>query len=432
MYNKFYIKKNLVSILLFSALVLFSCASPPYNAERVRRIPEDFFGIASFRTDLNSRDFELLDELGVVWQRRTCRWGSLERERGVWDFSSWDAYVSDSRAAGKKNLAILAYDTAWLHGENGTSGKINSEELPLFINYVEQVVTRYRGQIEAYEIWNEPNWISWKGSKKEFIELTLAAAKKIREIDPQAKILAGAFWRVPASYIRQLFSSGVMDYVDAVSFHPYAVNPSGSVKLFDNLAKILDEFSYRGEIWVTEVGYPTSGWYPTTVKEKDFPGVIIKTLAGLAIRDIKVLLWYELKDAYNRGEAPSKTDSEYYFGISYLDHTKKNGFNAWALCGQNLAGTYYRPDWPAREGLPDRTVSLCFEGREKNVLILWNESGGEVRARANLPGTNPVIYDISTGLGRIMDRNEEILITKEPVFITWSGNAWSRPLVEKL
>jgi hypothetical protein len=206
-----------------------------------------------------------------------------------------------------------------------------------------------------------------------------------------------------------------MDYVDAISFHPYAVNPGGAVKLYDKLAKILEEFDYKGEVWITEAGYPTGGWYPAMVREENFPRDIVKTLAGLAARNVRVLIWYEFKDSYNRGEAPSRWNSESFFGISYMDHTRKNGFEAWSLCSRHLAGAEYRPDWPERRGLPNRTVSLCFHGSGgENTLMLWNEWGGAVKARIVLPGTGQTLHDLSTGHGRSLAAETEHVISVCP------------------
>ena len=419
------------SVLLILFFVLCSCATPPFSRTADRTVPDDFFGISPYQRDLEKEDFQMLDEIGAVWLRRTCRWSSLEAKQGVWDFSSWDLYVRDSKADGKKILAILGYDAPWIYAEPVSGRKITAETLPYYINYVEQVVTRYKGQIDAYEIWNEPNWNSWYGTREEFYALTIAAAKKIREIDPQAKIVAGSFWRVPDSFVRGLFNSGAMEYADAISFHPYALNPAGTVNLFDKLEKILAKYNYGGEVWVTEVGYPTGGWYPTAVKEKNFPRAIIKTLAGLAVRNVRAVIWYEFKDGFNLGQAPSKMESESFFGIATLDRIRKNGYWAWALCARNLAGTTYRSDWPLRENLPDRTVSLCFTGQNnKNVLIIWNENGGNIKISLDLQGDSLAIYDISTGQGRPLMQNEEIVISEDPVFITWYGN--QTPLAVKL
>ncbi|MDR1931074.1 MAG: hypothetical protein LBQ44_10680 [Treponema sp.] len=408
--------------VLPAILVFLSCATPPYSVNTARTVPEDFFGASPYkRGGVGPEDFELLDRQGVIWMRRDCSWNILEPEPGKWDFSSWDVYVDDSKAAGKKLIAILAYDAPWLNSEKS----IAPEDLPHYLNYVEKVVTRYKGRIDAYEIWNEPNINRfWKRSDKDFFTLSGAAAQLIRRIDPGARILAGSLVRAPSGYARRLFKSGAMDYADALSFHPYAMNPGGSVRLYDKLAKLTAEFDFPGELWITEVGYPTGGWYPSMVLEKNFPRDIVKTLAGFAAREVRVLSWFEFKEDYNKGEAPSRLNSEYYFGLLHYDRSPKNGFEAYGLCARHLAGTEYRPDWPLRRNLPGRTVALGFKGPGgENTLIIWNEWGGAVPALLTLPGGEQCRWDISSGEGRPLGAVTEISIGKTPLFFTWKGDA---------
>ena len=408
--------------LIFFAFV--SCATPPFHTETPRKIPEDFFGIAPYRGYLFPEDYSLMDELGVVWQRRTCRWSALESERGEWFFADWDAYVQNSKNAGKKILAILAYNTPWLYEEEDAPRRISARELPLYLNFVETVARRYRGKIDAYEIWNEPNMAQWRGSDEEFITMTRMAIHRIRSVDPDVRILAGSFLRVPRGLIRKMARAGVFDEADGISFHPYALGPKGSVELCDSLMKILAEEGFAGEIWVTEIGYPTRGWYPTRVSEKKFPSHIIKTLSAMAARNVRGLLWFELFDARNPGEYTSTWNSEDFFGIAYPNLTSKAGYYAFALCGRNLAGKEFRPELPLRKDVPQKTVSLCFSGQGgENVLVLWNERGVSYPARITLPGRDQRLYDIHSGDYHGIAEETEITITKTPLFFTWNGTA---------
>ena len=220
--------------------------------------------------------------------------------------------------------------------------------------------------------------------------------------------------------------AGVFEEAGGLSFHPYALSPKGAVELCDSLAKILAEENSNGEIWITEIGYPTKGWFPTRVQEKNFPSHIVKTLSALAARNVKVLFWYELYDSKNPGEYTFTLNSESFFGIAYPNNTIKTGYNAFALCGRNLAGKEYRPELPLRKDLPKRTVSLCFMGQEAgNVLILWNESGKSYHAKITLPGRDQRVYDIGSGEYTALKEDAEIIVTQTPIFITWTGPALS-------
>src|ERR1700728_1141907 len=87
-------------------------------------------------------------------------------------------------------------------------------------NYVTALVTRYKGRIQYYELWNEPeNWFS--GTVAEMVELTNAEHDIIRSIDPAAKILSPSAVSYGSAYIDSYFTAGGTTDVDTVSMHLY-------------------------------------------------------------------------------------------------------------------------------------------------------------------------------------------------------------------
>jgi hypothetical protein len=419
-------------LFLLFLLLLSSCAAVSFSVPEARGIPEDYFGIIPDHGEgPPDKEYAFLDELGAVWLRKTFYWTGFEPEMGLWDYSDYDEFVETGKAAGKKILAILAYDTSWIHKGKRRRRYITPRQLPYYLRYVEEVVSRYKGQIDAYEIWNEPNWLFWRGKREDFFTLTRAAALKIRETDPGAKIVAGSFNRVPRGFIRDMFQSGALKEADVISFHPYDISPRGSVRLYDQFKRFLAAQGYTGDIWVTETGYPTGGWYPTRVREARFPAYIVKTLAGLAVRGARITFWYELCDTYNRYEFRSPLDSELYFGLAYPDYTPKKGAAAYALCGRYLAGTEYRPEFPQRDGVPPAVESLYFRGKDNaNTLVVWNERHTPVRLGFVLPGTGQRLHDIVSGAGQDIGEQTELAVVGTPRIITWtSGENGGPPVI---
>jgi hypothetical protein len=415
-------QKLLFHTALWYAALAFSCTTSTFSTGETRRIPEDYFGIAPYNgQQLDERDYAIMDDLGVVWMRRTFRWSVMEPAPGTWNFADYDAYVAGAKKAGKKVLAILAYETPWLY-ENGREDYIGPDKLPRYLAFVEQVVRRYQGQIDAYEIWNEPNGIFWKGPREDFFTLTRAAAAKIREVDPSAAIVGGALWRVPRSFIQGLFTSGAMENVDVISCHPYALSPRRAIQVYDRFARLVTELGFSGDIWVTEVGYPTRGWYPTKVSPNNYPAHIVKTLAGLAVRGSRISFWYELFDRYNPGQEISKLNSENYFGIAYPDYSYKKGAEAYALCGRYLAGKTYRPELPERNSLPSSVECLYFQGDDnQHTLILWKERGRR-RVTVSLPGTERRLHDIASGGAEDIPEELTLVIDRTPRVFTWTAS----------
>jgi hypothetical protein len=419
--------QNQVNVVIFKKFFLYlsvififiSCASTPLPPPVPVTIPQDFFGMVHAGNTETPEEYALLDEMGVEWILYTFYWHRMEREKGIFDFSHYDSYVDKGREAGKKIVAVLAYDAPWLYPDGERRRYIAPENIPLFLNFVEKTVDHFRGRVDAWEIWNEPNFMFWKGSDKEFFELAKLTALKIRETDLQANILGGAFWRVPKGFIRAMFKAGALENVDGLAFHPYALNPRGAVKLYDKFTSVLSEFNYSGPLWITEAGYPTGGWYPTSVSEDEQPAYVVKTITGIAAKGARALLWYQLFDSYNRGQSLEPRNSEAYFGLVYPDYSRKKGAYAYTLCARYLAGKDYRPDLIEKNGIPKSLIVFYFAGRDgNNTLVLWNDKSSTVKIHISL-GNPGLLHDVSTGENAAIPGETALDIGAMPVIITW-------------
>jgi hypothetical protein len=165
------------------------------------------------------------------------------------------------------------------------------------------------------------------------------------------------------------------------------------------------------------------------VSEKEFPGHVVKTLAGLAARGARLVNWYELYDSYNRGKEVSRLNSESFFGLAYPDYSRKAAFAAFALCSRYIAGMDYRPDLLSREGLPASTTALFFHGANgENTLILWENRKRTVQLA--LPGTGHQLHNITSGGSQPLPETTELSLDSAPRIITWTdGEAFQPPII---
>jgi len=422
--------------LLFSVLLslfAFSCSSTPLPKGGSINIPEDFFGIVHAGHTKSIEEYRLLDEMGVEWILATFYWSDIEKQKGVFNFSAYDDYVDAAGKNNKKIIAVLGYATDWLYPEGEYRRYISSENIPSFLRFVEGTVRHYSGRVNVWSIWNEPNFMFWDGSDRDFFELSARTAQKIRETDPDAYILGGAFWRTPVGFIKNMHKAGAMENIDALAFHPYAVNPSGSMKLYDKFLKTLSEINFHGPVWITEVGYPTRGWYPTKVSLEKQPSYVIKTITGAAVRGARVLFWYELFDTHTKEDVPFFTmNSEKFFGLVYPDYSRKNGSWAYELCARFLPGSRYVPDLPRKENIPSNIVSFCFTGGKSgaNTLLVWNDKNRSQKVNFHLSAP-AMLHDISTGKNHNLPQEAVLDVGKEPLFITWHGDDVPRLYISK-
>jgi hypothetical protein len=379
---------------------------------------------------VSAEEYRLLDEMGVTWILRTFNWDRIENQEGIFDFSVYDEYVDAAKQNNKKVLAVLGYEAPWLYPEGKSKKYISPENIPHYLRFVEETVRHFEGRVDVWEIWNEPNISFWKGTAKEFYELTRLTAIKIRETNPDAYILGGVFWRSPESFIKRMHKAGAMENLDGLAFHPYAVNPVGAMRIHDKFLKVLTKINYSGPVWITEIGYPTGGWYPSKTSPEELPSYVIKTITGAAARGTRTLLWYCFFDTYNEHEVPpnARMDSEEFFGLVYRNYQRKDGAWAYELCARYLPGSRYTPELPLREGIPDSIVSFCFLNGTSgdNTLILWNDKSRVRKVLLRLDA-QALLHDISTGISRPLTPGAVLDIGKQPLVITWQGT--TRPLL---
>ena len=416
-------KLKYLSILPAVLLFFSSCASSKLVYPENTIIPEDFAGIVHAGRSETEEEFVYLDHLGVKWILHTFNWSSIEPEQGEWDFLYYDDLVDRNKTAGMKIIGLLAYDNWWIHDSSDAPRYIPSHRMPDFLNYARETVEHFRGRVDAWCIWNEPNSQFWRGTDEGFIELARLTADAVREVDSEVILLGGGFNRnilgLPEKFIRDLFESGAMEKTDGIAFHPYELNPYRTALLYEKFKSIVDDYGFGDKIWITEVGYPTGGWYPTRVQEKRFPEYVIKTWVLLAAGGAQKILWYQLFDPISR----SIGDSEDFFGLvrSREDYTSK-GAEAFRLCSVFLSGTNCYAIEPGADSLPRAMRSFWFRGSGRGVLVIWNDNLGQVRISLRLSGTDLVLHDPVTGAESQIQADTVVGVGRMPVFITWDGS----------
>src|SRR5215831_10166532 len=124
-------------------------------------------------------------------------WANLEPAKGQWRFENLDRYLSLAAQHGTGLLMTLGGTPSWASARP----QLKSNYYPGFTaepakiedwrDYVRTVVSRYRGRIQAYEIWNEPNWTDyWSGSMDQMLMLTREASQIVRDVDPIALVVS--------------------------------------------------------------------------------------------------------------------------------------------------------------------------------------------------------------------------------------------------
>ena len=111
---------------------------------------------------------EQVSELGVDWVKIDVSWAELEAEPGIYDYQALDAMVAAFELADVKILLNIYDAPGW--SRTRYTDKLNStmreyggppEDLADFASFLTNLVTRYAGLVDAYEIWKSPNLLKY-------------------------------------------------------------------------------------------------------------------------------------------------------------------------------------------------------------------------------------------------------------------------------
>ncbi|WP_260478667.1 hypothetical protein [Kibdelosporangium aridum] len=129
------------------------------------------------------------------WDSRT-RWASLQPQPDVYDWSILDRLVSGAHNAGLPATLVFGGTPGWA-APNGPktpyddgSRSTPPDDLTVWDRFVSTLAARYRGRIEAYEVWvhgNDPRYYS--GSTETLVEMTRRASRAIKAVDPNAVVV---------------------------------------------------------------------------------------------------------------------------------------------------------------------------------------------------------------------------------------------------
>ena len=160
-----------------------------------------------WRPETADRDLGLMRDAGFTWVKQQFAWRDIEgAKKGTFNWENADRAVQLANSFGIDILARLDNAPDWAApGCFDTSKKQmgpakNTQD---WLDFLTVFVTRYKGRIRAYEIWNEPNlsreWCGRPPNPTEYAALLKASYEKIKAIDPNAIVISAGLTPTSAS-----------------------------------------------------------------------------------------------------------------------------------------------------------------------------------------------------------------------------------------
>jgi len=209
-----------------------------------------------------------------LWDTST-RWPDIEPSAGRWQFTGLDKDMGAAQQHGTDVLLTLGVTPQWASAHPDVKSGwqqpgLTSEPRSLddWHAFVKQVATRYKGQIHAYEIWNEPNLKQyWMGNMDQLIAMVRVAHDTIKSIDSQALIVSPpATTSAGIGWLNEFLSKGGGQYVDVIGYHLYVYPqpPEAMIGMVQQVKQTMSKNGVGGKpIWCTEVGWAEPKPFPS-------------------------------------------------------------------------------------------------------------------------------------------------------------------------
>jgi polysaccharide biosynthesis protein PslG len=324
----------------------------------------------------HEQDLNMIAQAGFKFVRMDFAWEAIERKKGQYDWSAYDELTANLEKRGLRAIYILDYSHALYEGkvdshnalktdvaQRDTASPQHPESIAAYARWAAAAAKHFHGRHIIWEIWNEPNGFFWKPrpDAEQYTTLALAAAKAIRAADSKATIIGPATSGFDWPFMESFLKSGVLEYLDAVSVHPYrnpGMPPESAAADYQKLRGLIEKYAPSGKrkmpIISGEWGYASNRKGVSLEIQAAF--IARQQLANL-LEGVPLSIWYDWK---NDGTDPN--ENEHNFGTVTPELEPKPAHTSIFILTHELAG--YRI---LRRMQPD----------DKDYLLVFvNSSGG--------------------------------------------------------
>lgn len=389
----------------WSVLMLGLCTSLCEATLRdlpIFRVP-DCLGVDFQSTNPQEDELEPLAEAGFSVARMELRWGDIEQEAGVYDFSVYVPLTDTLRERGIVPMYILSTRNPIYEDD---AGVLNEEGRDAFTRFATEALMMLG---DGPVIWE----LAWQaGTEPEsgidtYIRQVETTVTAMRAIDPHCTIVAPATTPNPLQFLEQCFQNGLLKWINAVTVHPYRETiPETVVDEYAALRELIDRYSSEKFVPIIsgEWGYAVSdddeGIDPATQAN-----YVVRQFLSNFIGKVRLSIWHTWRDETG---APS-------FGTMTTDLTPRPAYRAIQVFTEQLDGLTYITTLPSER---DGDYLVVFSNGEREVLVAWTTESpravflpldSDIRVATTQQGRRIPVYSGDAGL--------ELPLTEEPLYL---------------
>lgn len=409
---------------------------PPLDSAAGKDTP---FGLMTHFAQNWERDvIPVIARSGINNIRDEIYWAGIEKTKGTFAFpANFDAYMAEAKANHLEPLIVLSF---------GNPNYDNTPKAPTYGNapftdegragyarYAEEVLKHYGDQIKAVEIWNEYNGTFGKGpaakdKPRYYFEMLKVAHDAIKKLRPDVTVVGISAVAAPFPYFEELFKRGALQYMDALSLHPYRTQspPEGLERQLAKLQELVKKYN-NGQpkpIWITELG-----WYlkksddrsDFVITEADQAKYLVRAVTLCLSAGVEKFYWYHARDDKSFPTSGVLRGP----GDPLGRYAPKPAYVAYSTLARELDSATFEKREPT---IGEDVYSLLFRHGEDEVRVMWSLKPVNIQAQAAKPLT---LTDLVGGTQTLEPKDGAVTIslTDTPIYVT--GALRGLPPVEK-
>jgi hypothetical protein len=211
-----------------------------------------------------------LADAGAGWLRVDVGWATLQPD-GPGPFAEWYADLLDDVFArahqlGLKVILALWQTPPWASASGSPYAPPTHDSD--FAKAIGLAAQRWGEDVDAWEVWNEPNFDAFfeGASPTTYTRLLCAAYPAVKRHDRSPVLLGGLMYN-DDDWLRQAYEAGAKDCFDAVATHPY-IGPSNAapdtpavgavwrLTATPMVRAVMKQYGdAKKQIWITELGW---------------------------------------------------------------------------------------------------------------------------------------------------------------------------------
>jgi hypothetical protein len=208
--------------------------TPTVNLDQMMSSPD--YGMQVFlywQEEVADRDLNLVKDAGFRWVKQEIPWREVEgHAKGTWQWASPDRIMDQIDSSGLNVIVRLGSQPEWASSSVIFPEVGPPDDLQDFYDYVYTVASRYKGRVEAYQIWNEPNlareWGQRPPNPVEYTKMLKVGYQAVKDADPHAIVISAGLApttrnddeAMPDTYFVQgMYDAGAAAYFDALGVH---------------------------------------------------------------------------------------------------------------------------------------------------------------------------------------------------------------------